>query len=209
MFITIFRGVNHVSLTWATRILFTYNNPVSLSSISILLSDLCLYLQTGLFLFNFFSQALICISHPSHVCYVSCPYLPPRIHHPNGVWWRTQFHNKAFIWKKSHKSTFINYHNEISWVSRSINVPSGWQKQTLQFTSHCAILNTPLQESTEEDCDLKRDSNSFVDCLHAQAIEVTSTQPLQGRITSRHLGYDNGSATPDKSTILPGYLCSL
>lgn len=153
-----FRGVNHLSLTWATIILFTYKNPISLSSNSILLSHSRLYLQTGLFLFNFFSQALICISQPSHMCYMSCPYLPPWIHHPNGVRWRIQFHNTAFmIWTQSHKSTFTDYHNEIIWVSQSINVPSGWQKQTVQFTSHCGILNTSLHEITEEECDLKRD----------------------------------------------------
>jgi len=119
---------------------------------------------------------------------MSCPYLPSWIHHPNGVRWRIQFQNKAvMIWIQSHKSTFINYHNEISWVTQSINVPSGWQKQTVQFTSHYAILNTPLHEITEEDCDVKRDSNSFVDCLHAQAIKVTSTQSLQGTIASRHI----------------------
>jgi len=136
--------------------------------------------------FQLFSQALICISHPSHVCYMSCPYLPPWICHPNSLHWRIQFHNKAFMtWIQSHKSTFINDHNAISSVSWSINVPSGWQ--TVQFTSHCAILNTQLHEITEENCDLKRDSNSLVDCLHAEVIKVTSTYALQGRIASRHM----------------------
>jgi hypothetical protein len=51
---------------------------------------------------------------------------------------------------------------------------------TVQF------YNTPLNEITEEDCDLKRDSNSLVDCLHAQVITVTNTQSLQGRIPCRH-----------------------
>jgi len=87
-FITMSTRACHFSLSWARCIKSTLFHPISLTSILILSSYLCLCLPSPPFKFS--SQKNVCICHTSHACYMPHPSLSPCFDHPNNIWWRIQ-----------------------------------------------------------------------------------------------------------------------
>jgi len=69
-FVTVFTSAHHLSLSQATLIQFMQSHPISLTSISILSSYLCLGLPSGLPPSDFAIRTPECISFLSHMCYM-------------------------------------------------------------------------------------------------------------------------------------------
>jgi hypothetical protein len=65
------------------------------TSILILSSHVCLGLLNGLLL-KFFQPNFVCISHPSHTCYMFCPSHPPWFDHSNNIRWSIQVHETPY-----------------------------------------------------------------------------------------------------------------
>jgi hypothetical protein len=73
-FITVFTKTHHWTLSWASWIQFAPTTPISLRSILMLFSHLCLGP----------------VSTCPYACYMSYPPHPPWFNHPNSIRWRIQ-----------------------------------------------------------------------------------------------------------------------
>jgi hypothetical protein len=89
IFIIVLTRTRHRSLFWARWIQSTLPNPVTLRSILILSSYLCVGLPCPL-PFRFSNQNCFHISHHPHAHYLPHPPQPPWFDHPNNIWWLVQ-----------------------------------------------------------------------------------------------------------------------
>jgi hypothetical protein len=69
------------------------SHPISLTSIPLLCSRLCLGLPNGIFPSGFPTNTFECTSHPSQMCHTPRASRSPWFHHPNNVWRRVQVMN--------------------------------------------------------------------------------------------------------------------
>jgi hypothetical protein len=84
-----FTRVCHWSLSWARWSQSTTSHTISLRSIPLLSTYLCLDLPNVL-PFWFSNQNFLCISYLSHAWFVSHLSHPPWGDHPNNIWWSVQ-----------------------------------------------------------------------------------------------------------------------
>jgi hypothetical protein len=81
-FITVFTTPRSWSLSSARWIQSIRSHPISLTSIIILSSHLCVGLPSGPFRFS--DKNIVCTSHCSLACYIP---RPSQFDHPNNIWW--------------------------------------------------------------------------------------------------------------------------
>jgi len=82
--ITMFTTASHWSLNSVRWIQYTPSHPISLRSILISMSHLCLGLPSCIFFQDFLTKILYALLS-SPMCYMSCPSHPPWLHHPNNI----------------------------------------------------------------------------------------------------------------------------
>jgi len=109
-FITVFTTAHHSTLSWVICIQSTTSHIISLRSVLILSSHLCVSLLSNLVPSGFSDQNLVCISHLSHACYMPRPSQLPWLDQNDNIWWHLEIMKLVCI--NSRLICAVNKHQE-------------------------------------------------------------------------------------------------